>query len=190
MKTHPDAVGSDKFQKEFTELGAYYDEARDFLARSVQAQPPADTGDVRTHRLGFYRELHVIESLEMPYAFHAEEDTSRLTGARKAAISELSAWAPSVVDLFIRADREYALLKREKPRGPYLKHALALNIRPVIYSVVSFHLTGRQIYARQSRQNQGAIMQRLRDRGCASLEKFLSFMIDDLRNGAAVRDLA
>lgn len=80
------------------------------------------------------------------------------------------------------------MLKTEKPRGPYLKYALALNIRPVIYSVVSFHLTGQEIYARQSRQNLGAILQRLQDRGCTALQRFLAFMIEDLRNGAAVLD--
>jgi hypothetical protein len=187
MKTHPDAVGSDRLQKEFIELSDCYEEAKTHLAHAARELSPEGVG-VQNHRLEFYRALHLIESLAMPYAFHAEENGSRLASARESAISELSAWKPDVVGLFIRADREYTLLKKEKPRGPYLKYALALNIRPVIYSVVSFHLTGQEIYARQSRQNLGAIMQRVQDRGCTSLQRFLAFMIEDLRKGAAVLD--
>jgi hypothetical protein len=70
--------------------------------------------------------------------------------------------------------------------GPYLKHALALNIRPIIHNIVAFHMTGQEVYARQSQQNLNAILQKLADQGWNSLHGLLTFMIEDLKNGAAV----
>ena len=67
-----------------------------------------------------------------------------------------------------------------------MKHALALNIRPIIHNIVAFHLTGQEVYARQSRQNLNAIMQKLADQGWNALYGLLTFMIEDLKNGAAV----
>ena len=50
----------------------------------------------------------------------------------------------------------------------------------------SFHLTGQEVYARQTQQNLNAIMQKLADQGWNELYGFLTFMIEDIKNGAAV----
>src|SRR5208337_4824603 len=78
------------------------------------------------HRLDFYKQLHLIESLEMPYAFHSDENQESIAVAKELAVSALSKWKPAVVELYVKADSDHLSIKREKPRGPYLKYALAL----------------------------------------------------------------
>jgi hypothetical protein len=186
MQTHPDAVGSDKLVRKFLEFSDQYEEAKAYLAQSVQDHSLASEASKTNHRLEFYKQLHLIESLEMPYAFHSDENQESIRVAKQMAISALSQWKPAVVDLYVKADSDHLSIKKEKPKGPYLKHALALNIRPIIHDIVAFHLTGQEVYARQSQQNLNAIMQKLADQGWNALHGLLTFMIEDLRNGAAV----
>jgi hypothetical protein len=186
MQTHPDAVGSDKLVRKFLEFSDQYEEAKAFLLRSTEDRKLPGEGSATNHRLEFYKELHLIESLEMPYAFHSDENQESIVAAKQRAVSALSLWKPTVVDLYGKADSEHLSIKREKPRGPYMKHALALNIRPIIHNIVAFHLTGQEVYARQSQQNLNAIMQKLADQGWNALYGLLTFMIEDLKNGAAV----
>jgi hypothetical protein len=186
MQTHPDAVGSDRLVLKFLEFSDQYEEAKAYLAQSIKDLDSSIEAPSTNHRLEFYRQLHLIESLEMPYAFHSEENQESIAAAKQMAIRALSKWKPAVVDLYTKADADHVAIKREKPRGPYLKHALALNVRPIIHNVVAFHLTGQEVYARQSQQNLNAIMQKLADQGWNSLHGLLTFMIEDLKNGAAV----
>ena len=186
MQTHPDAVGSDKLVRKFLEFSDQYEEAKAYLAKSIKGQGLSPEGPRTNYRLEFFRQLHLIESLELPYAFHSDENQESITAAKQLAISALSHWKPAVVDLYGKADSDHLSIKREKPRGPYLKHALALNIRPIIHNIVAFHLTGHEVYARQSQQNLNAIMQMLADQGWNALHGLLTFMIEDLKNGAAV----
>ena len=186
MQTHPDAVGSDKLVKKFIDLNDYYQEAKTFLAQSTQEQNPSADADSANHRLAFYKELFRIESVEMPCGIHPEENHQRTETARQRVIGELSAWRPDLVELYQQADAEHSRIKREKPSGPYMKHAMALNIRPLIHNVLAYQLTGREVYAKQSRQNLNAIMQKLAERGCKALHGFITFMIEDLKNTAAV----
>jgi hypothetical protein len=186
MQTHPDSVGSDKLIRKFLEFSDQYEEAKAYLAQSVQDHGLSLETPETNHRLEFYKQLHLIESLEMPYAFHLYENQESIRVAKQMAISALSQWKPSVVDLYVKADSDHQSIKREKPRGPYLKHALALNIRPIIHNIVAFHLTGQEVYARQSQQNLNAIMQKLADQGWNALHGLLTFMIEDMKNGADV----
>jgi len=186
MQTHPDAVGSDKLVRKFLEFNDHYEEAKAFLAQSTRGQPVSIETISANHRLEFYRELFLIESLEMPYGFHPEENQQPTEKAMQRAISALLAWRPDIVELYKQAHTEHSRIKREKPSGPYMKHALALNIRPLIHNIIAFQLTGQEVYAKQSRQNLNAIMQKLAERGCNSLHGFLTFMIEDLNNRAAV----
>jgi len=186
MQTHADAVGSDKLVRKFLEFSDQYEEAKAYLAKSIKGQGLSPEGPRTNYRLEFYRQLHLIESLELPYAFHSDENQESIAAAKQLAISALSHWKPAVVDLYGKADSDHLSIKREKPRGPYLKHALALNIRPIIHNIVAFHLTGHEVYARQSQQNLNAIMQMLADQGWNALHGLLTFMIEDLKNGAAV----
>jgi hypothetical protein len=188
MQTHPDAVGSDKLLKKFLEFNDHYEEAKGYLVQPAQEQYLSIETNSVNHRLGFYKQLHLIESLEIPYAFRSEENQECIRTAKQCAIRELSVWRPDIVDLYTQADAEHSRIKREKPSGPYLKHALALNIWPIIHNVIAFQLTGQEVYTKQSRQNLSAIMQKLTERGFLSLHRLLTFMIGDLKNGAAVLD--
>jgi len=186
MQTHPDAVGSDKLVRKFLEFSDQYEEAKAYLAQSVQDRGLSSEASRTNYRLKFYRQLHLIESLEMPYAYHLDENQEFIRVAKQMAISALSQWKPAVVDLYVKADSDHLSIKREKPSGPYLKHALALNIRPIIHNIVAVHLTGQEVYAKQTQQNLMAIMQKLADQGWNALHGLLTFMIEDLKNGAAV----
>ena len=186
MQTHPDAVGSDRLVRKFLEFSDQYEEAKAFLAQSLKEHNQSAEPSVTHHRLEFYKQLHSIESMEMPYAFGSDENQEWIRVAKQIAIAALSQWKPAVVDLYVKADSEHLSIKREKPRGPYLKHALALNIRPIIHNIVAFHLTGQQVYAKQTQQNLNAIMQKLADQGWNALYGLLTFMIEDIKNGAAV----
>ncbi|MGA2642128.1 MAG: hypothetical protein ABSG21_14645 [Spirochaetia bacterium] len=188
MKTHPDAVGSDKFLKKYLQLSTDYEDARAYLADSQRAH--GDTADqvCNNHRLAFFRQLHLIESLETPYAFHPEENRERLLFAKNSAMEELHCWRKELAVLYVRADKEYVRIKMEKPEGPYLKHALALNVRPLVHNLIGFHLTGRDLYMKQAKQNLSGIMHQLAQNRCAALREFLSLLLDDMANGPAVLD--
>ena len=186
MKTHPDAAGSDKYLELHLRLRADYEEARVYLAETQRARGDSDTRVFRNHRLAFFRQLRLIESLELPYMFHKGEMLGELRAAKEAARNELECWKKEWVDLYASADGEYARIKAERPEGPYLKHALALNIRPLLHNLISFHLTGREVYARQARQNLSGIMHQLTENRCPALCKFLTFLLDDMKSGSAV----
>jgi hypothetical protein len=63
---------------------------------------------------------------------------------------------------------------------------LALNVRPLVHNLVAYHLTGRELYAKQAKQNLSAIMHRLTERSCIAFRDFLSMLLDDMKNGPAV----
>jgi hypothetical protein len=144
--------------------------------------------DMPNHRLAFYKQLHLVESLEMPYSVHSKEDQESIAAAKQAAIGELMHWRPDVAELYSKADADHVAIKMERPGGRYLNHALALSVRPIIQNIVAFQLTGQDLYARQATRHLNEIMQKLADQGWNSLYGFLTFMIEDLKNGAAVRE--
>jgi hypothetical protein len=178
MKTHPDAVGSQRYLERFLELSSDFQEARNYLARSI----PAGTN----HRLAFFQELRRVETLEMPYSFHPEDNLLELHRAKAAAARELGRWRKELAGLYARAASEYARIKRQKPRGPYMKHALALNVRPLVHNVIGFHLTGRTLYEKQAKQNLSGIMHQLSAEKCDALRAFLSILLNDMKSGAAL----
>jgi hypothetical protein len=186
MKTHPDGAGSEKYLEVHLRLGTDYEEARAYLAETQRARGVGGAPATRNHRLAFFRQLRLIESLEMPYMFHRGEKLAEVRAAKEAARSALDCWRSEWSELYKDADGEYVRIKAERPEGPYLKHALALNIRPLVHNLCSFHLTGREVYARQARQNIAAIMHQLTENRCPALGAFLGLLLDDMKNGAAV----
>ena len=186
LKTHPDAVGSNELLERYLEFSRYFEEAKSYIAANAPAHPEQEAPDRPNHRLAFFQSLNVVESVELPYAFHPEDNREALDAAKKAAIEELEGWKPRWVELYQKADRDSVRIKSEKPRGPYLKHALGLNIRPVLHNIIAFHLTGRSLYARQVKQNLSGIMHRLEEEGHSSLASFLMLLVEDLKNGPAV----
>ncbi len=188
MKTHPDAVGSDRYLEGYLALSNQYEEAKAYLFKIHPANAGSLIEGARNHRLAFFQQLQIIEALEMPYAFHPEENRGRLKAAKAAAHTEIAMWDAGLGELYKKADQEYVRIKTEKPMGPYLKHALALNIRPVFHDIIAFHLTGKKLYAKQAKQNRSGIMNQLEQRGLGSLREFLSFLIENMENGPAVLD--
>ena len=188
MKTHPDAVGSDKYLEPYLALSNLYEEAKAYFWNNRANESPSPVEEAVNQRLEFFRQLKTIEELEMPYAFHPEENIGRISVAKSKAESALLVWKPAAIELYQEADREYVKIKTEKPMGPYLKHALALNIRPVFHNIIAFHLTGRALYSKQARQNLTGIMHRLSEKGLSSLKEFITLLLDDMRNGPAALD--
>ena len=186
MKTHPDAVGSNKYVERYLKLRSQYDEAKNYLTESQNTQVSQDRFESSNHRLAFFEKLNQIERLEVPYAFHLDENIEQLVSLRKAAMDEISGWKQEIAPLYASADKEYVRLKTEKPMGPYMKYALALNVRPLVHNLTMYHLTGRKLYATQTRQNLSAIMHRLTENGCTALREFLTLLLEDMKNGPAV----
>ena len=182
MKTHPDAAGSNKYLESYLKLRIHYEEAKGYLEKTRNIRSIQEDN----HRLAFFEKLNQIESLEMPYAFHPDEHRDELLRLKKSATNEISGWKGDLAALYGRADKEYVRIKTEKPRGPYLRHALALNIRPLFHNLIAYHLTGRELYAKQAKQNLAAILQRLTDNGSLALREFLAVLLDDMKNGPAV----
>ena len=186
MKTHPDAAGSDRYLESYLRLSDCYAEARELLAHQQDPAPgPTEVPSVN-HRLAFFQQLHVIESFEMPYAFHPEEHAAELALARAKAREALMGWRRDLAEIYPAADAEYVKLKTEKPMGPYLRYALALNVRPLVHDLVLYHLSAREVYARQARQNIGGIMHQLERKGCPALRELLSLLLSDMASGPAV----
>ena len=188
MRTHPDAVGSAERTDEFLTFSCYYEEAKAFLFRSAT--------DVRNDiqvpkvnpRLQFYQKVKKIESLDMPYAFHRNEHIAEIRPLRTDAAGLFKAWNPNRMDLYTAAEEQHQQIWVEKPRGPYLKHALALNVRPILHNITAFHLTGRQVYRTQAKQNIKAIMSRLEEEGYNAFKEYLMLLIQDMENGPALFD--
>jgi thioester reductase-like protein len=90
MQTHPDSVGSDRLVRKFLEFSDQYEEAKAFLAQSLKEHNQSAEPSATNHRLEFYKELHSIESMEMPYAFHSDENQESIRVAKQLAIAALS----------------------------------------------------------------------------------------------------
>jgi len=183
----PDAAGSNEYLETFLSLSSQYAEAKLYLSR-LNTQTEVARPVRGNHRLTFFRQLDVIESLELPYAWHQDENRDALGAARRAARDALRHWKADWIELYQDADQELVRIKQQRPRGPYLKHALALNIRPLMHDLIGFHLTGRDLYAKQARQNLAGIMHQLNVNGCLRLQQFLSCLIEDTNEGPAVLD--
>ena len=188
MKTHPDATGRADRDDEFVRFSAYYEEAKLFLANKAQSKESNLTFPKVNKRLRFYQRMQRLESLNMPYAFDREEHEAEIRSLKTEAAELFQAWNADNFELYIKADKQHEQIWTEKPRGPYLKHALALNVRPVLHNIVSFQLTGRILYRRQARQNLKAILSRLQEQGYTAFSDYLSLLIRDMENGAALLD--
>jgi hypothetical protein len=88
--------------------------------------------------------------------------------------------------LYQAAATELSQVKAEKPRGRHWDNALALTLRPVMYNLVAYHLAGGGVYAKQARHNTSLIMHRLEANGWKNLRLFLSFLIEDMKEGPAI----
>ena len=188
MKTHPDAIGNSDKSDEFVTFSSFYEEAKQFLFKAAKGTTKGISVSRTSPRLQFYQRLKRIESLDMPYAFHRNEHQTEIGLLRAEATKLFKTWSPHNVDLYKVAEGQHQQIWTQKPSGPYMKHALALNIRPVLHNVIFFHLTGRPVYKRQARQNIKAIMARLDEEGYTAFRVYLSLLIKDMESGPALFD--
>jgi hypothetical protein len=184
MKTHPDAIGSTRLVKEFLEFGEYYEAAKLYLRSSGRMPQSGAPQPGVNYRLEFFQQMKRLEAADAPYAYHRDE--RQIRAIKEAAAGMFRKWRPRGFELYARADHEHDFIKSEKPEGPYLKKALALNLSPVFHNVIMFHLTGRNVYRKQVRQNLGSILDRLEKSGHRSLKEHIEFLVADMEDGAAV----
>jgi hypothetical protein len=188
MRTHPDALGSVDEGRRFVQFSIFYEEAKGQLLHASDRGSESHYNAPVNRRLRFFQELQKLESIDTPYSSHRKENEELLNALRRTANGKFNEWKLGNDSLQDLADGRYARMKVDKPMGPYLIHALAQTLRPVIHNVISFHLTGRDIYRKQARQNSHAIIVQLEKEGFLEFRDYVAELIADQEKGAAVFD--
>jgi hypothetical protein len=186
MKTHPDAVGSTKLVEGYLSLSSYYEEARRVFENGNSTKKETVKVISQNHRLVYYQILQKLEMIDKPYSFHRQENLKRIKELKDEARFHFKTWNGQYEKLYMDANRDYDRLKSEKPSGPYMKHALAINVSPVFHTIVTYHLTGMMLYRKLVNQNLEAILQRLVTENYQPLKEFIELLIHDMNNGPAV----
>ena len=181
MKTHPDAVGSDRLVEQYLECRTFYEEAKALFLAAVP--------DAGSYRLRFYQEFYRLERMDKPYAFNRYAfNRKQIDLTKRRAFEYFCQWRQDQVELYEQANRIYDQIKLEKPRGPYRKHALLFNLSPMFHNILSYQLTGLQLYRKQLKQNFAAVLFQLEQRQFHRLVEFIEFLVADLQNGPAIHE--
>ena len=189
MRTHPDAVGSDRLVERYIEYGNQYSEARLAIEREANHPHAAMNQDPADYRLLFYKEFYQLERMERPYAPGTYRNSGEDREAARQRLQEyLAKWKEDRIDLHRQAHITYDQIRKERPRGPYRKHALLFNLRPVFHNILSYQLTGLVFYRRQLSQNFAGVMYQLERRGFDRLIEYIHFLIADMDSGPAIMD--
>jgi hypothetical protein len=138
-----------------------------------------------SHRLAYFQTIYKLEMIDEPYSFHRNENKDVIAKAKEAAYLHFSKWKGECKEEYLQAEKEYDEIKAEKPRGPYMKEALALNVSPIFHNIIAYHLTGVGFYRAQVKQNLSAVMQHLGRRKLFSLRDYILMLIHDMENGPA-----
>jgi hypothetical protein len=186
MKTHPDAVGSTRLVEGYLSLSSYYEEARRVFENVNGLQKEAGKVIEKNHRLAYYQILQRLELIDKPYSFHRLQNSKKIKELKDEAYFHFITWNGRYEKLYKDADQDYDRLKSVMPLGPYMKHALAINVSPVFHNIITYHLTGMMFYRRQVNQNLKAILQKLVAEKCQALNEFIELLIRDMNNGPAV----
>jgi len=186
VRTHPDAVGSNEHLGIFLRLNDDYLEAKAHLEDRFLSATAECVSATESPRMAFFRQLDVIETLEVPCAYHPDGHKPQIESARALARKAIGKWKPDWLELYTKADAELQTIKRSRPSGPYMKNALGLNLRPLMHNLIGYHLTGRDVYLKQASQNLSGIMHRLEQGGYLDLREFLSLLMADTNQGSAV----
>jgi hypothetical protein len=182
MRTHPDAVGSDRLVEQYIECRNYYEEAK-AIFENIEKHHDLD------FRLLFYKEFYRLERIDKPYAFNKYYfSRKQIELSRQQAFDFFCKWQPDRIELYEQANRIYDQIKVEKPRGPYMKHALLFNLSPVFHNILSYQLTGLQFYRKQLKQNFAAVLFQLEQRQFHKLVEFIQFLIADMEHGPAIHE--
>ncbi len=189
MKTHPDAVGSDRLVEQYLECRTSFEEAKALLEAGGKQPDLAAVPDAGGYRLRFYQEFYRLERMDKPYAFNRYTfNRKQIDLTKQRAFEYFCKWRQDRVELYEQANRIYDQIKLEKPRGPYRKHALLFNLSPVFHNLLSYQLTGLQFYRKQLKQNFAAVLFQLEQRQFHKLVEFIEFLVADLQNGPAIHE--
>ena len=189
MKTHPDAVGSDRLVDKYIEYRNYYEEAKAIIKKEGNHQHSIEDKDNKNYRLLFYREFYKLERIDEPYAFNKYYHTKSEIELTKERVYEyFCKWKKEHIQLYKQANLIYDQIKREKPRGPYRKYALLFNLSPIFHNILSYQLTGLQFYKKQLRQNFAGIMHQLEERKFDRLIEYIQFLIKDMECGPVIQE--
>lgn len=186
MKTHPDAIGSDRLIEGYLALSSYYEEAKRVFENENGPTKGMVKLLVRNHRLAYYQIFQKLELIDKPYSFHRQQNSRKIQELKADACAHFLSWNSGNGKLYLDADRDYDRLKSEKPSGTYPKHALAIQVSPVFHNIVAYHLTGMMFYRKQVNQNLKAILQRLDEEKYPALKEYIELLISDMNHGPAV----
>jgi hypothetical protein len=190
MKTHPDAVGSNKLVDKYLQYSNYYDEAKKFIWQmSGEAMTPTEH-ETQNYRLLFYKEYYKLEIIDKPYAFNKHFHTqAEILLAKQRSFEYFSKWKKENINLYEQANNSYEQIKTEKPRGPYRKYALLFNLSPVFHNILSFQMTGLFYYKNQLKQNLTTVFTKLEERRMYPLIDFIQLLIRDMENGPVIHEV-
>jgi len=196
-KTHPDAVGSELYSKEFIRYREEYEEACDWLARNSANEN--DEGLEDNARFAFYRALfHMCECEYLIYwkemgcsgeGMHRsdEENLEILKEAEALLKGNYITWLPSeegFYDDFLSSYRYIRTLPFPSTPG---ESKLYHKIRPLLYNISYYHMTANDFYLKRMNKDFEPLFEELKQ-GYSSVVRFLRILIKDLSSGAAVLD--
>jgi hypothetical protein len=189
MRTHPDAVGSDRLVEEYIEYSNFYEEAKALILQAGARTATLLPVENENYRFLFYREFFRLERIDKPYAFNWQSSARRdIEQTKQNAFMYFSKWNPDLADLYIQANKYYDKIKLEKPAGPYMKYALLYNLSPVFHNILAYQLTGLKLYKLQLKQNLPAIMSKLDERQFRELKDYINLLISDMDNKPAIQE--
>lgn len=188
-KTHPDMVGSDRYVDRFIKFNKQFSEAKEYLKGRGEMEdapePPLD------YRLLFYQELFALISLEEPGRYLNEQLRSRVktvgTGVRKAFLR----WKESESRLFNSAALEYLNIRDEKSHNDFAhlrKPLIMVSLHPLIFSLCSYHISGKEFHLKQFYRNLKSVIVRLEEAGFLIMKEALLYLAADVKRGPAILD--
>lgn len=184
-KTHPDSVRSDRFVARFVKIREQYEEALRNFTASFHAGDPG-TGA----RYGFFRLMSVLDGLELPHN-KSRETREEIPRVLTEIDEAFQAWSPAAYPMFSEAMESYSAIKKEKQPNTISqlrKPTLAGMLKPVMFNIIYFHLTGSEVYPRQLKRKLGMILDRLESEGYDALKRFLLWLVEDMEKGPALLD--
>jgi|GEM_PF-2202039 len=188
-KTHPDIVGSDQFVEKFIKFKDYFEEAKHYLQSNISFFDENNLTIKNNYRFLFFQELSKLDTLEMPHNKSNKIIEEKIKSYNEAISILFKKWEKDYYNLFKSANLEYNLIKKEKPKNNLAnlrKPSLYFNLKPVIFNICNYHITGLQFYQKQSKRSLDTIIKRLEENNFFSLKKYLLFLIKDMDNGPAV----
>lgn len=190
-QTHPDTVGSDRHVQKFLRIKDFYEDAKRYL-KTETAEPHAPPLSVEeNYRFLFFRELYRINTLELSNKKNSTHGEERIASCYEKMKMHFKHWKKADYTLFIDAYDEYRVIRSQKHKNDLAnlrKPSLYKNLRPLLFNMSYYHITGSIFYFKQLKRNLDAILLRLEQNQFFALKRFLSLLIEDSEKGPAVFD--